>query len=62
MSRNGWECTLEIIRIITDIDDANSELSGTDNLDRRKMLSDRIDALEGNLFELQNKLKKIDII
>lgn len=62
MSRNGWDCTLEILRIITDIDNTNSELYKTNNLNRRQVLSDKIDVLESRLFELKNKLKKIDVI
>lgn len=62
MSKNGWDCTLEILKIVTEIDSTNEELYKTDNLSRRRVLSDKIDVLEGNLFELKNKLKEIEII
>lgn len=61
MSKNAWEYTLLILEILTDIDNANEDLSKTSNKEKRKILSDKIDALESNLFELKNKLKSIDI-
>lgn len=61
MSKNAWEYTLLILEILTDIDNANEDLSKTSNKEKRKVLSDKIDALESNLFELKNKLKNIDI-
>lgn len=61
MSKNAWEYTLLILEILTDIDNANEDLSKTNNKEKRKLLSDKIDSLESNLFELKNKLKNIDI-
>lgn len=62
MSKNGWDYTLEILRILTDIDNTNEELYKTNNSSRRKVLSDRIDVLESDLFDIKNKLKQIEII
>jgi len=62
MSKNVWDCTLEILRIVTEIDSTNEELYKTDNVNRRRVLSDKIDVLESNFFELKNKLKEIEII
>ena len=62
MSKNAWEYTILILEILTDIDTANEELSKTNNENKRKILSDKIDSLESKLFEIKNKLKKTDIL
>lgn len=62
MSKTAWEYTLLILEILTDIDNVNETLSKTTNVQKRKLLSDKIDSLESNLFEIKNKLKDIDII
>lgn len=61
MSKNAWEYTLLILKILTDIDDTNEALSKTNNKEKRKVLSNKIDSLEIQLFELKSKLKDIDI-
>lgn len=61
MNKNAWDYTLEIIALLTDIDDINEELSKTNNITERYVLSNRIDSLESKLFELKDKLKKVTI-
>lgn len=62
MSKNAWDCTLELLVLMGNIDHTNELLSKTDNLTIRKILSDKIDAYETQLFELKNKLKKVTVI
>ena len=62
MSKSAWEYTLEIISLATDIDTLNSKLSKTNNTSERELLSSKIDTLESRLFEVKDKLKKVDII
>ncbi len=62
MSKSAWEYTLEIISLATDIDNLNSKLSKTNNTSERELLSSKIDTLESRLFEVKDKLKKVDII
>ncbi len=61
MSKNAWDYTLEIIALLTDIDDINEQLSKTNNITERYILSSRIDSLESKLFELKDKLKKVTV-
>ena len=62
MSKSAWEYTLEIISLATDIDNLNSKLSKTNNTSERERLSSKIDTLESRLFEVKDKMKKVDII
>ncbi|MEN8076438.1 hypothetical protein ABFP60_05700 [Clostridioides difficile] len=62
MGKSAWEYTLEIISLATDIDDLNSKLNDTKNISEREILSSRIDSLESRLFEVKDKLKKVDIL
>lgn len=62
MSKNAWECTLDALVIMGDIDYTNTLLSKTNDISTRKLLSDKIDNLERDLFELKGKLKDIDVI
>ena len=62
MSKSAWEYTLEIISLATDIDNLNSKLSKTNNTSERERLSSKNDTLESRLFEVKDKLKKVDII
>ena len=62
MGKSAWEYTLEIISLATDIDNLNSKLSVTDNIRERERLSSKIDDLENRLFEVKDKLKKVNII
>lgn len=62
MGKSAWEYTLEIISLATDIDDLNSKLNDTKNISDREILSSRIDSLESRLFEVKDKLKKVDIL
>ena len=62
MGKNAWEYTLEIISLATDIDNLNSKLNITDNISERERLSSKIDDLESRLFEVKDKLKKVNII
>lgn len=62
MGKSAWEYTLEIISLATDIDNLNSKLSVTDNIRKRERLSSKIDNLESRLFEVKDKLKKVNII
>ncbi|MBS4955721.1 MAG: hypothetical protein KHZ99_01530 [Clostridium sp.] len=62
MGKSAWEYTLEIISLATDIDNLNSKLSVTDNTRERERLSSKIDNLESRLFEVKDKLKKVNII
>lgn len=61
MSKNAWDYTLEIIALLTDIDHNNELLSKTNNIDKRSILSSKIDSLESKLFEIKDKLKKVTI-
>lgn len=62
MGKSAWEYTLEIISLATDIDNLNSKLSVTVNIRERERLSSKIDNLESRLFEVKDKLKKVNII
>lgn len=62
MSKSAWDYTLEIISLATDIDDLNSKLNDTKNISDREILSSRIDSLESRLFEVKDKLKKVEIL
>lgn len=62
MGKSAWEYTLEIISLATDIDDLNSKLNDTKNISEREILSSRIDSLESRLFEVKDKLKKVEIL
>ena len=62
MGKSAWEYTLEIISLATDIDNLNSKLSVTDNTRERERLSSKIDNFESRLFEVKDKLKKVNII
>ena len=62
MSKSAWYYTLEIISLATDIDDLNSKLNDTKNISDREILSSRIDSLESKLFEVKDKLKKVEIL
>lgn len=62
MSKNAWDYTLEIISLLTDIDNNNELLSKTDAISQRSILSNKIDSLESKLFELRDKLKKVTVI
>lgn len=62
MSKNAWDYTLEVIALMGDIDYANEMLSKTTNIKERKIISDRIDTLEGKFFDLKNKLKSIELL
>ena len=62
MGKSAWEYTLEIISLATDIDDLNSKLNDTKNISDREILSSRIDSLESRLFEVKDKLKKVEIL
>ncbi|MDU2489555.1 MAG: hypothetical protein E7D27_03040 [Clostridium celatum] len=62
MGNTAWEYTLEIISLATDIDNLNSKLSTTDNIRERERLSSKIDNLESRLFEVKDKLKKVNMI
>ena len=62
MSKSAWDYTLEIISLATDIDDLNSKLNDTKNISEREILSSRIDSLESRLFEVKDKLKKVEIL
>ncbi|MPQ43124.1 hypothetical protein, partial [Clostridium tarantellae] len=60
--KNAWDYTLEVIALMGDIDYANEMLSKTTNIKERKIISDRIDTLEGKFFDLKNKLKSIELL
>ena len=62
MGKSAWEYTLEINSLATDIDNLNSKLSITDNIRERERLSSKIDDLESRLFEVKDKLKRVNII
>lgn len=62
MGKSAWEYTLEIISLATDIDTLNSKLSVTNNIRERELLSSKIDYLESRLFEVKDKLKRVNII
>lgn len=62
MSKNAWDYTLEIITLLTDIDNNNEILSKTNNNKERELLSNRIDSLESKLFDLKDKLKKVTVL
>lgn len=62
MGKSAWEYTLEIISLATEIDELNSKLNETDNLSERESISSKIDTLESRLFEVNDKLKTINII
>lgn len=62
MGKSAWEYTLEIISLATEIDELNSKLNKTDNLSERESISSKIDTLESRLFEVNDKLKTINII
>lgn len=62
MGKSAWDYTLEIISIATDIDNLNSKLSVTDNIQERERLSSKIDSLESRLFEIKDKLKRLTIV
>lgn len=61
MSKNAWDYTLEIIALLTDIDNYNEQLSKINSITERYILSNRIDSLESKLFELKDKLKKVTV-
>lgn len=61
MSKNAWDYTLEIIALLTDIDNYNEQLSKINSITERYILSNRIDSLENKLFELKDKLKKVTV-
>lgn len=62
MGKSAWEYTLEIISLASEIDELNSKLNETDNLSERESISSKIDTLESRLFEVNDKLKTINII
>ncbi|MBP3914744.1 MULTISPECIES: hypothetical protein [unclassified Clostridium] len=62
MGKNAWEYALEIISLATDIDNLNLKLSKTNNITERNKLSSKIDSLELRLFEVKDKLKKVNIL
>lgn len=62
MGKSAWEYTLEIISLATDIDTLNSKLSITDTTKERDILSSKIDTLESRLFDIKDKLKKVNIL
>ena len=62
MGKSAWEYTLEIISLATETDELNSKLNKTDNLSERESISSKIDTLESRLFEVNDKLKTINII
>ena len=62
MGKNAWEYALEIISLATDIDNLNTKLSQTNNIIERNKLSSKIDSLELRLFEVKDKLKKVNIL
>lgn len=62
MSKNAWDYTLEIIALLTDIDNNNELLSKTDSISQRSILSNKIDSLESKLFEIRDKLKTVTVI
>lgn len=62
MGKNAWEYALEIISLATDIDNLNTKLSQTNNIIEREKLSSKIDSLELRLFEVKDKLKKVNIL
>lgn len=62
MGKSAWEYALEIISLATDIDNLNTKLSQTNNIIEREKLSSKIDSLELRLFEVKDKLKKVNIL
>lgn len=62
MGKNAWEYALEIISLATDIDNLNLKLSKTNNITERNKISSKIDSLELRLFEVKDKLKKVNIL
>ena len=62
MGKNAWEYALDIISLATDIDNLNLKLSKTNNITERNKLSSKIDSLELRLFEVKDKLKKVNIL
>ena len=62
MGKNAWEYALEIISLATDIDNLNLKLSKTNNITERNKLSSKRDSLELRLFEVKDKLKKVNIL
>ena len=62
MGKSAWEYALKIISLATDIDNLNTKLSQTNNIIEREKLSSKIDSLELRLFEVKDKLKKVNIL
>ena len=62
MGKIAWEYALEIISLATDIDNLNLKLSKTNNITERNKISSKIDSLELRLFEVKDKLKKVNIL
>lgn len=62
MPKSAWDCTLELLSIMGDIDYYSELLGKSSRFTDRELYSKKIDSLEVKLFDLREKLKKLTVI
>lgn len=61
MKKTAWNLTLELIGVLSDIDNLVEVKGKESDINKEAILDKKIDILENRMFDIKNKLKSVEV-